>query len=705
MSSREQRTTGRGVCVSAFCWALLTVVNLRLEAVLTVPRNTVNGNSSKGNILDFARQDSLLRHERLHDRDPERQSHHSPVGLPLTPASQSSSHDDRGLDETPTTDLLVPSETADPSASILNDQRFLPLADLDGFDLIWPDAEDLFQSITSLEPSSQWPLPLGVDSFSEDSHQESHSSFRSQPPSITNIPLGANHQAVNDVSSMISGLVGSPIARAVFLDECLHMFFIKFSPTLPVLHRPTFVFRDSLQSLLLNAIAIGSLYLGPKDSIGKGEVLWHLAHTAMATSWQSLITHRGPYDDCAGIQLVIAALLGQLYGTLSKNRSIRTTSQAFHSLSFFWARHCGMFESQPFSNEDLPAMNAPLAEKEHKWKVWGAKEVQRRAILSLYLLDGLVAQMTAKPTAERHTANPLVVLACEGPFMAETADEWYHEILSTPMAQSTFRETFRRLFSSDHMFASLNDTCSSFSIRVLLEGIQSIVMDTNDSGVAIGVPDMKDIRLALRNIYESIIANGGMSSEERSEALLRWHSVCLEAITKTSALCKALCSCYGIEQHVWPSSKVNEELDATHLAHWTSTGDGRRALLHAVAIQDIIEQLPRGRAHAIHMPVSLFAAATVYSVFTLAGLMTTKLPSQVDWRQGLEAWTQGSVDPLQETTRFIRGEVLPSPMRTSRNLLYELNSMQKLFGCLATQWGVSADMEKVVSQCISLCHR
>lgn len=34
--------------------------------------------------------------------------------------------------------------------------------------------------------------------------------------------------------------------------------------------------------------------------------------------WEALITHRGPYDPCNGVQLVLTALLGQVYGALSK---------------------------------------------------------------------------------------------------------------------------------------------------------------------------------------------------------------------------------------------------------------------------------------------------------------------------------------------------------------------------------------------------
>jgi hypothetical protein len=96
------------------------------------------------------------------------------------------------------------------------------------------------------------------------------------------------------------------------------MYFRRFNRTFPILHEPTFVLSDCTHPLLLNAIALGSLYLGSNDAVAKGEAIWRLAHTAVATSWQNLIKHRGQYDSCAGIQLVLTALLGQTYANLSR---------------------------------------------------------------------------------------------------------------------------------------------------------------------------------------------------------------------------------------------------------------------------------------------------------------------------------------------------------------------------------------------------
>lgn len=120
----------------------------------------------------------------------------------------------------------------------------------------------------------------------------SPNSFDDRSSSIGTIPSGGSHQAVRDVSEMVTSSVGilafslntelillqsSSVTAAikatsitsVFLDECLHMFFVRFIPTFPILHRATFVFRECTHPLLLNAMALGSLYLGPKDSVAK----------------------------------------------------------------------------------------------------------------------------------------------------------------------------------------------------------------------------------------------------------------------------------------------------------------------------------------------------------------------------------------------------------------------------------------------------
>ncbi|KFZ11995.1 hypothetical protein V502_07302 [Pseudogymnoascus sp. VKM F-4520 (FW-2644)] len=214
----------------------------------------------------------------------------------------------------PSADGGTPEQTWMEQQSMNSDVPDMLQAPEIGCDLIWPDSETLFQTIMSMDTANQWQMPLGTLPFlpgvqpagsdicdNQSNNFKSPDSFDDRGPAISAIPSGGSHRAVHDVSKMVSNLSSSVTAAieatsitSVFLDECLHMFFVRFIPTFPVLHRATFVFRESTQPLLLNAMAIGSLYLGPKDSIAKGEALWRLSHIAVATNWETLITHRGP---------------------------------------------------------------------------------------------------------------------------------------------------------------------------------------------------------------------------------------------------------------------------------------------------------------------------------------------------------------------------------------------------------------------------
>lgn len=95
------------------------------------------------------------------------------------------------------------------------------------------------------------------------------------------------------------------------------------------------------------------------------------------------------------------------------------------------------------------------------------------------------------------------------------------------------------------------------------------------------------------------------------------------------------------------------------------------------------------------MPSSLFAAATIYGLFSLVGQQNVRLPKSVEWQdvvldtpdlQNLTSDTNHSTSHFIVDNRFSAGPASIS----SRNVFYELNSIQKLFRALATQWGVSA---------------
>ena len=443
----------------------------------------------------------------------------------------------------------------------------------------------------------------------------------------------------------------------------------------------------------------------------KGEVLWRLAHTALATMWQDMVSHRGAYDERPGVQLLVTSLLGQIYGILSRNQTIRMTSQAFHVLAFSWAKQCGI------SGHDAPPVDppAPLAEsdgsKDRYWRRWVASSIQQRAMLAHFAIDGLISRTMGTSTSARHLSNRLPLRCDDGAFAAQNADDF---LLAVQTAQThstdvSFRSMLSQLLSRGDAIALPPYAASSFNIMVLLEGLQSFLSDTEDERIGPNYAERAPLLShALVHIYQAVTNDPEsipMNDHERLEALLRWHALCLEAIINTSKLCRVICRAHDIQYDLWMQDNgLTLEID---LISWPRTPDGRRALLHAVAIQGIVEDLPRGRAHAIHMPSSLFASATVCATFSLAGANTVNLPSTVSWEEILTpSERHRGVPEPSETYRFIQGEPDSTTVAFGayRNLAYEFNSMQKLFGCLATQWGVAAQMGEVVRQWAALFH-
>lgn len=104
---------------------------------------------------------------------------------------------------------MLPPEPSAPNPGVVHNG---PLsAELD-FDLVWPDSEDLFETLMSAESANQWQVPLGALPISTRASSASFgptSSSFDKGPSIGAIPSGESHQAVHNVSEMVTALVSS----------------------------------------------------------------------------------------------------------------------------------------------------------------------------------------------------------------------------------------------------------------------------------------------------------------------------------------------------------------------------------------------------------------------------------------------------------------------------------------------------------------
>ena len=387
------------------------------------------------------------------------------------------------------------------------------------------------------------------------------------------------------------------------------------------------------------------------------------------------------------------------------------TGQVFHSLGFYWARHCGMFETIMSTTIDAPSPDDPEAEKMHRWKLWAAREIQLRALLAHYVLDGQISQYSGSPTCARHAANPLGLPCSDSTFGANSVDEWITQMDATRQPETSFREIFCSLFYTQSAFQDIGQAMSSFSSRILLEGLRSLILEDNEAGgPVVGTPIRHEICTALGHLYGYIQRNTHFSTADRSEALIRWHAISLDLATESTQLCRKLCHQLGIKQNIFGGAKKDRHTFDAKI--WITTVDARRALLHAVAIHEIAEGLPIGRSRAIHIPSSLFAAATVYCAFALAGASVLTLPYIAEWENFVDVYMNLTPNgPLTSSSGtgsdvkdFLFGlHPLTNAPSITRNMLYDLNLLQMFLRFSSQQWGVCSEMESLLGQWISLC--
>jgi hypothetical protein len=144
--------------------------------------------------------------------------------------------------------------------------------DLTETSLFWPDSEGLLQNIISIDPAL-WEQPITLMPSALASRNSPNPSFDMSAASTAG---DEGHRAIQSLSAQLSNTLTGITTPATlsdltskFLDSCLHMFFSRFVPMFPVVHEPTFVFRECSPPLLLNAIALGSLFLGTKEASSK----------------------------------------------------------------------------------------------------------------------------------------------------------------------------------------------------------------------------------------------------------------------------------------------------------------------------------------------------------------------------------------------------------------------------------------------------
>jgi hypothetical protein len=310
-------------------------------------------------------------------------------------------------------------------------------------------------------------------------------------------------------------------------------------------------------------------------------------------------------------------------------------------------------------------------------------------------------------------ANPLTLPSDEATFDAITANEWLglmHKNTSSHQSNIRFCDVFRELFAeyeSEECFTSTFQCGNTlFNHKIVLEGIRSLVSDANCiDPPPIGVPKKADISRVVSRLRNQIVQDQGLTAAGQIVTLLQWHTICLDLVVNTARGTRRLCYIHSIPQRVFGGDCRDEQF--VDPLRWTQSRAARIALLHASQLQELAVRLPFGMAYDVNFPGAVFAAASTYSAFALAGAGKVVLPSVVDWTAVVNSAGVDNIDvgahtgSTQDTLAFIDGSL--QNQGSPKDLSYELISIQNLLRGLSLQWGVAQEMEEVVGAWIQLC--
>ncbi|EAU30954.1 predicted protein [Aspergillus terreus NIH2624] len=659
----------------------------------------------------FGRQDVLNRHMKLHTNRPGQ----IPTASPVQQQQQQQQHLAATGDAVPTGPSAPASTPLGPANYAFEQPRLFDQSLIASpYTHEWGNLLDWL--MPDFQNNSSMLLPMA--DFSDDAHPliSALSCLRSWPQADNQRSPGQHavhelHKLIDDISKRLNNNLHNAGVTPPFVDACLREYFGRVSPWFPIIHEPTFSVRDCIAPLLLNMVALGSLFVCLPDAVEQGEMLWKLGHTAVAASWQSLIELRGPHDQCGGIQLVLTALLGQTYALLSSNPNIRTTAFVFHGLGFYWARTSGMHLVDDLQLPAIPDVEAEQGVKETAWRTWAAAEVQRRATLGHYILDGLIVQASGSVASARHLTNKIKSACSDAAFAAETPEEWISQVARLDHVQIPFSALFVRICARDYVEAPLG--LSRLSIAVLLEGLQSLIAELHDVGSpALGTVSSSQIVQGLMNIYEGNLCTS--RSVDASQTLIRWHAVCIELCTPPIFLYRRICDAYKLPQ-VLSGIPVRDGAPPFDLGSWAQSVQAFRAVLHAVAIIRLLHDIPSGHTHAVHIPGCLFASAMVLIAIHLWNKKKIKIPKNVRW---YDVWV-GEIQ-ARENMDYVSAPAPANPVSadfsgaeelinslnstgasdamTSVNLLHEVNSVQISLKTVASRWRISAEMEEIIGR-------
>lgn len=379
-----------------------------------------------------------------------------------------------------------------------------------------------------------------------------------------------------------------------------------------------------------------------------------------------------------------------------QKKELRESGLLCIATAFQRIRREGLYEAASRRGH-IESVAESMSMKEKTWRDWASQEALRRSILGYYILDGLMADLSGRPTTVRHLNNILPIPSDDALFHAATADEWLTEIQKQGDDGLTFSQLYESILEGKPIQCK---PLSCLTIRVILEGVHSCVGEhkSKNPRTTREIPSLADLYNVLIQLRLDHILR--LSPPDRIEHEIRWHVICINVVLHL----------LETQQHLNDPAQAGF---ADCVNTWMSSLNLRCALLHSTAILDLCQQLSLGRSLCMHIPSALFAAATVYTSI-LHCLVQTKetqclwIPDIGDWddvRRLVFGELPSTSNTLQDGSA-IASFLSCSPLELSskapvRNLRSDITTMLGLLQQLSVYMGISRELGDTVTRWLS----
>ncbi|WWD02664.1 hypothetical protein V865_000704 [Kwoniella europaea PYCC6329] len=523
------------------------------------------------------------------------------------------------------------------------------------------------------------------------------SSSLDQDDQVANRAITQTHALVANMSTNVISQMN--LVSSHFLDRCLSAYFNRFLAALPITHRATFNIRTTNAPLLLSMIAVGSLCLQSDDARRLGDSIWRLANTAVSSSWQELIKIKGDFDSCQGLALVTTVLLVQIYATASTDPELKNSAVVAQPLGFRCARLAGMFDTQTLTQAETVSSEFKALEGQaltDRWYKWSARETQQRTLLGLYLMDAQVCSLFDAAPSVRHTLSQLSPVCTDAAFYAPTAEAWQKVMVDEDgLYGSPYRGPLSTLYSCNPSSGPLRRSITSgFTVAALLDGIYCLVVEQRDLPLSLRNEEMSSLIDRLDRFRNDFLLSDKPEIDIPALAM-KWHTTSISLL------------------ELWLPTGIALKENAESINKWFSTPQGRRAVLHANAIRQVVDTMPFSAISTprIQTPVCTYHAGYIMMLWLKShmcakGAGNWDLDHEVDWQR---LGSIGQVISQRDLVTAVEGGgpetfVTEGGTTTLRGRKFDATGISALISALTTFGGTWPAARTMTNQLIAMSY-